>query len=130
MATTQVADAMPESTAGVTVDPVAYDAAAAEDETPVPPAPDLEPANEAAPTLASTFACVHPTISLRAATDKLNGSPPIIDVQTDIVVRYADGNVSRVSVAHTQHSAGTNAARIADALSQVTADSVVRCLAN
>lgn len=129
MATSQEADALPEPTADVTADPVAQDTAT-EDETPVPPAPDLEPANEAAPTLASTFACVHPTISLRAATDKLNGSPPIIDVQTDIVVRYADGNVSRVSVAHTQHSAGTNAARIADALSQVTADSVVRCLAN
>lgn len=100
-----------------TPDPIAPDMA--------PPAPDVEPAN-----VISTFACVHPTISLRAATDKLNGSPPIIDVQTDIVVRYADGNVSRVSVAHTQHSAGTNAARIADALSQVTADSVVRCLAN
>ena len=125
MATTQVADAMPEPTADVTADPIAQDTAI-EDETAVPPAPDLEPA----PTLASTFACVHPTISLRTATDKLNGSAPIIDVQTDIVVRYADGNVSRVSVAHTQHAEGTNTARIADALSQVTADSVVRCLAN
>lgn len=129
MATTQVADAMPEPTADVMTDPVAQDAAT-EDETAVPPAPDLEPANEAAPAVASTFACVHPTISLRTAKDKLNGAEPIIDVQTEIVVRYADGNVSRVSVAHTQHAAGTNTARIADALTQVTADSVIRCLAN
>lgn len=100
-----------------TPDPIAPDM--------TPPAPDVEQAN-----VLSTFACVHPTISLRTATDKLNGTEPIIDVQTEIVVRYADGNVSRVSVAHTQHTAGTNAARIADALSQVTADSVVRCLAN
>ncbi|MBR7975421.1 hypothetical protein KDX01_20235 [Burkholderia vietnamiensis] len=129
MATTQVADAMPEPTADVTADPVAQDTAT-EDETAVPPAPDPEPANEAAPAVTSTFACVHPTISLRTATDKLNGIEPIIDVQTEIVVRYADGNVSRVSVAHTQHAAGTNTARIAEALSQVTADSVIRCLAN
>lgn len=129
MATTHVADAAPEPTADVTTDPVAQDTAT-EDETAAPTAPDLESVNEGAPVIASAFACVHPTISLRAATDKLNGAEPIIDVQADIVVRYADGNVSRVSVAHTQHSAGTNTARIADALSQVTTDSVVRCLAN
>ncbi|CAR55746.1 hypothetical protein NP88_1411 [Burkholderia cepacia] len=129
MATTQVAEAMPEPTEDVTADPVAHNAAT-EAETAVPPAPDLESANEPAPSVTSTFACVHPTISLRTATDKLNGAEPIIDVQTEIVVRYADGNVSRVSVAHTQHAAGTNTARIADALSQVTADSVIRCLAN
>ena len=90
-----------------------------------PTAPDVEPAHGI-----STFACVHPTITLRAATEKINGAAPIIDVQTDIVVRYADGNVSRVSVAHSQHEAGNNAARISDALSKLTADCVVRCLAN
>ncbi|MCO8320792.1 hypothetical protein ABEG10_21535 [Burkholderia cenocepacia] len=129
MATTQVAEATPEPTADVTADPVAHNVTS-DDETAVPRAPNLEPANEAAPTVASTFACVHPTISLHTATDKLNGSAPIIDAQTEIVVRYADGNVSRVSVAHTQHAEGTNTARIADALSKVTADSVVRCLAS
>ncbi|MEK6351404.1 MAG: hypothetical protein V4796_04495 [Burkholderia cenocepacia] len=108
-------EAVPEPDS--TPDPIAPDM--------TPPAPDVEQAN-----VLSTFACVHPTISLRTATDKLNGAEPIIDVQTEIVVRYADGNVSRVSVAHTQHAAGPNTARIADALSQVTSDSAIRCLAN
>ncbi|MBU9690565.1 hypothetical protein KTF23_12005 [Burkholderia multivorans] len=129
MATTQAADAMPEPTADVMTDPVAHNAAT-DDETAVPPAPDHEPANEPAPAVASTFACVHPTISLRTATSKLNSAEPIIDVQTEIVVRYADGHVSRVSVAHSRHDAGTNAERIAAALSQVTVESAIRCIAN
>ncbi|MBG0863122.1 MULTISPECIES: hypothetical protein [Burkholderia] len=100
------------------------------DDTSAASTQDAQPGTTGVPVVENSFARVHPTIGLRTATDKLNRAAPIIDVQTEITVCFADGTMCRTSVAHSRHDAGTNAERIAAALSQVTVESAIRCIAN